>query len=85
MTIEWIGVLAGCFTTGAFAPQAVRIFRTRRVEDISLAMYVSFVIGTVLWLIYGFDIGSLSIMIANAVTLILAGSVLIMKFLLRER
>jgi MtN3 and saliva related transmembrane protein len=77
--IEFLGVAAGCFTTGAFAPQALKILRTRRVDDISMAMYVSFVTGVVLWLVYGIAIQSVSLMLANAVTLLLAGGVLVLK------
>lgn len=84
MNIEWVGVLAGSCTTGAFAPQAVKILRTRRVEDISLAMYLSFVFGVALWVVYGWSIHSVSVMVSNSITLMFAGSILVMKIALGQ-
>ena len=77
--MEIIGVVAGCCTTAAFAPQVVRTWKTKSVEDISLGMYCLFCIGVILWTVYGLLIGSLSVILANVVTLVLAGVVLVMK------
>ena len=77
--IEAIGLVAGTLTTVAFLPQAVKTLRTRRTGDISLAMYVAFCLGVATWLIYGLFIHSLSVILANAVTLVFAGAVLVMK------
>lgn len=80
-TMEIVGILAGICTTGCFVPQAVRTWRTKSVRDISLRMYLLLCLGIILWIAYGLLIDSLSIVLANAVTLILAGSVLVMKIL----
>jgi len=77
--IEIVGILAGCCTTGSFVPQVLHSWRTKSVEDISLRMYFLLSFGVVLWLFYGFSIGSLSIILANSVTLILALTILVMK------
>ncbi|WP_419785077.1 SemiSWEET family sugar transporter [Pseudodesulfovibrio sp.] len=77
--IELIGILAGCCTTAAFAPQAIRTWRTRSVADISLGMYGLFCTGVCLWIIYGVFLESLSVILANSVTLLLAMAVLVMK------
>ena len=82
MNIEMIGLLAGCCTTGAFAPQAVKILKTRRVDDISLAMYLSFVFGVALWVVYGLSIHSIPVVVSNSITLMLSGSILTMKIAL---
>jgi len=42
-------------------------------------MYVVFVIGVLSWLIYGVLIHDIPVIAANAVTTLLAGSVLILK------
>lgn len=76
---EWIGFAAGALTTSAFAPQALMILRTRRVADISLAMYASFVSGVGLWVLYGFEINSMAVIVTNSITFLLAGSVLFLK------
>lgn len=77
--IEAIGLVAGFLTTIAFLPQALKTLRTRRTKDISLVMYVALCTGITAWLVYGLLIHSLSITLANAITLIFAGAVLVMK------
>jgi len=79
ITIDWIGSAAATLTTTSFIPQAVRIFRTRHTTDISLGMYALFTLGVTLWLAYGIQLSSWPIIVANAVTLLLAGAVLVMK------
>lgn len=76
---EIIGSAAGFCTTLAFLPQALRIWRTRSTQDISLGMYLIFCTGVTLWLTYGMLISSVPLIATNAVTLVLAGSILIMK------
>jgi MtN3 and saliva related transmembrane protein len=78
-TMELIGIVAGCCTTASFVPQVVRTWRTRSVGDISLRMYLLLCIGVLLWLFYGALVGSVAVLAANAVTLLLAASVLGMK------
>lgn len=76
---EIIGLFAGGLTTIAFIPQVIKVWKTKSTHDISLAMFVMFWIGILLWLVYGIMIGSKAIMIANSLTLILAGSILYFK------
>jgi MtN3 and saliva related transmembrane protein len=76
---DYLGYLAGVCTTVAFFPQIWRIWKTRSTKDISLGMYIVFISGILLWLIYGALIGSLPLMIANSLTLILSVFILLMK------
>lgn len=76
---DWIGSMAATMTTTAFIPQAIQVWRTRHTKDISLGMYVIFTCGVALWAIYGVMIGSWPVIVANVLTLLLAGSVLAMK------
>jgi len=78
-TTDWIGSAAATLTTTAFIPQAWKIWRTRHTADISLSMYALFTLGVAMWLIYGILLGSWPIIIANCITLLLAGLVLMMK------
>jgi MtN3 and saliva related transmembrane protein len=77
--IDLIGFLAAVLTTGSFVPQAIHTFRTRDVSGISLVMYGAFTSGVALWLVYGLLLGAWPIVIANAITLSLASSILVMK------
>ncbi|MBC30043.1 MAG: hypothetical protein CMH48_04275 [Muricauda sp.] len=78
-TIEIIGLIAAVCTTSAFIPQVYKAFRHRSTTDISLVMYLIFLTGTILWLLYGIYHKSLAIILANAVTAVLAFMVLILK------
>lgn len=78
---ELIGALAALLTTIAFVPQALRAWQTRNLSAISLTMYLVFTTGVSLWLVYGLLLKSWPIILANAVTLPLAGTVLVLKIL----
>ncbi len=76
---EWIGGIAATLTTCSFIPQVWRVWRTRHTKDISLLMYTLFTLGVALWLAYGILLSSWPIILANSVTLLLAGMVLALK------
>jgi len=78
-TSNWIGSAAATLTTTAFIPQAWKIWRTKHTADISLGMYTLFTLGVALWLTYGILLASWPIIIANSITVLLAGTVLVMK------
>ncbi len=68
--IEVIGLIAAFLTTAAFLPQVYKTWKTKDVSSLSLPMLSIFFGGVVMWLIYGFLINSLAIILANAVTII---------------
>lgn len=77
--INTIGLIAAACTTAAFIPQVWQVWSSRSAKDISLGMYLIFILGVLLWLVYGVMLGDIPLIAANAVTLILAGAVLGMK------
>jgi len=77
--IDSLGYLAATLTTASFVPQALLTFRTRDVSGISLGMYSAFTLGLALWLGYGVLLGAWPVIVANAITLALAGGILAMK------
>lgn len=80
MNIErLIGFAAATLTTVSFLPQAYHSLRTRDTHSISLGMYMLFTFGVALWFVYGLMIHDLPVMLANAVTLLLALVVLTLK------
>lgn len=76
---NWIGALAGIFTTIAFIPQVAKTWKTKSAGDISLLMFLLFSSGVLLWLIYGVLLHALPIIIANGITLSLSASILVLK------
>ncbi len=79
MTPDLIGYGAAVFTTAAFVPQALKSWSSRDLSGISLSMYSLFTLGVALWLAYGIALESWPIILANSITLALAGMVLVMK------
>ncbi|HRH80106.1 MAG TPA: SemiSWEET transporter [Thiobacillaceae bacterium] len=75
----FIGYTAAAFTTAAFVPQAWKSWSTRDLSGVSLPMYALFTLGVGMWCAYGFVIGSLPVVLANGVTLVLASLVLGLK------
>ncbi len=82
---ELTGYLAACLTTCSFVPQALRTFRARDVSGISLGMDSVFTVGVALWLAYGLALAAWPIVVANAITLALAGTILGMKLVYSAR
>jgi MtN3 and saliva related transmembrane protein len=74
---EIIGLIAAVCTTFSFIPQVMKVWKTKQTKDLSLRMYSIMFIGVLLWLVYGIRIDSLSIMLANVVTAILVGTILV--------
>lgn len=74
-----IGFVAATLTTIAFVPQVIKVWRSRSARDVSLGMYILFSTGVAVWLLYGFLISSWPVILANAITLMLAIAVIVMK------
>lgn len=81
---DWIGYAAATLTTASFLPQAVLTLRTRDTRGISLAIYSAFTAGVALWLLYGLALGQWPIIVANAVTLALAATILLTKLVVER-
>lgn len=81
--IEILGLVAAGLTTVSFVPQLLRIIRTKNVEGISLAMYLVFFAGVLMWLTYGVLINSLAVTVANAVTALLVLAILVLRWRLK--
>ena len=79
--VKLVGFAAAICTTVAYAPQLIKAWNTRSTKDISLGMFLVLVVGIILWLIYGLLTGDAPVTAANAVTLGLAGAILILKLI----
>lgn len=77
--MDMVGSIAACLTTASFVPQVWLSFKTRDVSGVSLGMYSVFTAGVALWLVYGLLLGAWPIVVANAITLLLALAILTMK------
>lgn len=67
-----LGSVAGILTTIAFIPQVIKVIKTKSTKDISLWMYILFVLGVLCWAIYGIMLKEAPIIAANITTFLLA-------------
>ena len=77
--IRILGLIAATLTTISFFPQAIKIIKTRDARSISLGMYSILVLGIAMWVVYGFLVGDLPILLANIITLIPTLVILVIK------
>ena len=77
--IPMLGFTAGTLTTLAFVPQVIKSWKSKSTQDVSLAMFLVLCTGILLWLTYGFLINDTPLIVANGFSLLLTGSILIMK------
>ncbi len=74
-----VGLAAAALTTVAFLPQVVHTLQTRSTHDISLPMYSLYTGGIFLWLMYGLFLRDIPLIASNAVTFLLAATILTLK------
>lgn len=83
--VTLLGLVAGTLTTFAFFPQLLKTWKSRSADDISLTWISTFSSGIFLWLLYGFFIGSLPVILSNGITLVLTLVILFFKMTYRTR
>jgi MtN3 and saliva related transmembrane protein len=69
----------------SFVPQAWKIIKSRRTEDISAVMYAVTVLGFALWTAYGVMLGQWPLIFTNSICLMLSAFILLMKLLPRRQ
>jgi MtN3 and saliva related transmembrane protein len=74
-----LGFIAGILTTVSFVPQVLHAWRSKRCDDLSWGMLLTFSGGVVLWLTYGIRLWAMPIIVANAVTLALLLIIMALK------
>ena len=79
MNVEIFGYIAAILTTAAFLPQLIKTLKTKKAEDVSLVTLIMFIVGVLCWIIYGYKISSIPILLANLITLLLNLMILISK------
>jgi MtN3 and saliva related transmembrane protein len=78
-TSEIIGFIATFLSVICFIPQAIKTIKTKDTEAISFWMYLLFLLSVIFWLIYGFMVSSLSIIVKNILVIILSSIILYLK------
>lgn len=80
--MDWISALgfaAATLTTVSFFPQALKIWKTRSAQDISLGMFVLFSAGVFLWTVYGVLRRDIPMTLSSSLSFAIAVFILWMK------
>ena len=77
--IRYLGYGAGLLTVGAFLPQVIRAWHTRRTRDLSLEGLSLLVTASTLWVVYGTITSDWPIILTNLGMGALNGSLVVAK------
>lgn len=78
--VNLVGSAAALCSISSFAPQIIKIWRERDASSVSLKTYALTVTCFVLWTTYGVLGNAWPVAIANACALVMAVTVLVMKW-----
>lgn len=77
--IDAIGTLAAVIGTICWLPQSLKTIRSRETKDLSLASNLLLFSAVTLWFLYGLAIASWPLVAANTVSMLLVGTIVILK------
>ena len=78
--ISAIGILASIFALSSTVPQIVKGLKTKKLDDLSVWLILSLIVGLSLWVIYGIGRSDLVISGGNMVGVALNLVLLFLKF-----
>ncbi|MFZ0927190.1 MAG: SemiSWEET transporter [Syntrophobacteraceae bacterium] len=79
MKITYLGLLAGFLTTSSAFPQLVKSYKTKSTKDLSLWFLTALLSGVALWIVYGFAISNVPVIVANCVSFLPLSCTLYLK------
>ena len=83
--IEYVGLFGAFLSAITFIPQVLQAWKTKSVVDLSLGMLLIVFTSVIVWLVYGFYLHLLPVIIANSIIFILTIVLLYFKFTYRKK
>ncbi|MDR3643067.1 MAG: SemiSWEET family transporter [Candidatus Doudnabacteria bacterium] len=80
-----IATLATLCVVSSYIPQIVKGLKTKSLRDVSLIFLIVIILGTLLWIFYGFLNQDYIFLLANSVILIFAICLTIMKIMYERK
>ncbi len=77
--IEYVGLFGAFLSSITFIPQVVKAWQTKSVADLSLWMLLIVFTSVIVWLVYGFYLNLLPVIIANSIIFVLCVVLLVFK------
>jgi MtN3 and saliva related transmembrane protein len=84
-SIEMVGLLGSVLSSITFIPQVYKTWKTRSAGDLSLLMMSIVFISTIVWLIYGFGLKLLPVIIANSIICVLSLLLIVFKLTFKKQ
>ena len=78
-----VAILAPTINCIQQIPQLWKTWRTKRVKDLSIYSLMFFITTNILWLLHGYFIGDLSLMVAGTISVLINSSLLGLYLLYR--
>jgi MtN3 and saliva related transmembrane protein len=82
--IELVGYAGSFLSAITFIPQVYKAWQSKSVGDLSIWMILIIIFSTLLWLVYGFGMGSGPVIVANLVVLSLSLVLLYFKLTFKQ-
>ena len=82
---ESMGLLGALLSSITFLPQVVRTWKIRSAEDLSMGMLVIVFCSTIVWLIYGFALWLIPVIIDNTAIMLLSTILLYFRITFKRR
>ena len=80
-----LGLVAGGITSVAMVPQLIKVLKEKDVEDLSMLMICTLIVGLSLWVLYGFLKDELPIILSNAFAVLINIFLLISYLVYRKK
>ncbi len=77
---EYLGLIAGVFTTFAVVPQIMRVYKLKSAHEISFIFTSAMLLGVIIWLVYGIVADLAPLIIWNSIGAVLNSTLLLAKF-----
>jgi MtN3 and saliva related transmembrane protein len=71
IVIEILGYTGSFLSAITFIPQVIQVYKTQSATGLSLQMLLIILTSTIVWLLYGFGINALPVIICNFVIMLL--------------
>jgi len=78
-TATIIGLSAAFLSSISMIPQVIKVYRTKKTENLSLGAFSVLAVGLFLWFVYGIMIKAMPVIIGNVLGLLLVCYIVIMK------
>lgn len=77
--IEFAGHVGAFLSSVTFIPQVYKVWKSKSVNDLSLAMILIVFLSTIIWLVYGIALNLWPVILANSIICLLSALLIYFK------